>query len=93
MSLVTVTFEMSNGSILKCEYGYTSSPATFWEPEDVNVGDPTYYIDDDEISYDDLPKGLDKIADALYEADARSAKFSYRESEYERDYDFEDYDR
>lgn len=86
MSLATVTFEMKNGQTLKCEYGFKYYPATYWEPSDTDVGDPTYFIDDEEIEYSKLPKGLDRIADDMYE-NSNSSKFTYSESEPGQDYD------
>lgn len=74
MPNVTVTFEMSDGRTLKCEYGYKVTPGNYsglpenCYPDEVDVGEPEYFIDDDPVEYNALPKGLDAIADAMYEA-------------------------
>lgn len=96
---VTTEFEMTDGRVLSCEYGvsytpaYISGPPEHCYPEESDVGEPTYFIDGDEIEYKDLPKGLDKIADKLYEAGP--GEYGYKESEaddgydnYEPDYDY-----
>ena len=81
---VKTSFEMSNGRTLICEYSYIYYPATWDDPADSDVGEPTYYIDDEEVEYKDLPKGLDVIADKLYEASY--GEFNYKESDDEPDY-------
>lgn len=67
MSLCTVTWEMKNGLTLCCVYPFHYTPASYWEPADSDLGEPTYYIDGDEIEYANLPRGLDRIADLMYE--------------------------
>lgn len=96
---VTVTFEMTDGRTLSCEYGLSVTPGNYsglpenCYPDECDLGDPTYYIDGDEIAYEDLPKGLDKIADAMYEDGQSDRRFKYVESENEPDFDYEpDYD-
>lgn len=99
MSLVTVTFEMRNGQILKCEYpvhftpgNYTGLPENCY-PDESEPGDPTYYIDGKEIDYKDLPKGLEKVADEMLEVNHTSCRFIHTEAHEEPDYDFDqDYD-
>ena len=95
---VTTEFEMQDGRVLSCEYGvsytpaYISGPPEDCYPAESDAGEATYFIDGDEIEYDDLPKGLCAIADKLYEAG--SCEYNYRESENEPDYepDYYDYD-
>lgn len=93
---VTVEFEMTDGRTLSCEYGLSVTPGNYTGlpencyPDECDVGDPTYYIDGDEIEYKDLPKGLDKIADTMYEDGQSDRRFKYAESYNEPDFD--DYD-
>lgn len=71
---------MSNGQVLKCEYGFVVTPGNYFGlpedcyPDECDVGDPTYYIDDEEVDYAKLPKGLAVIADAMY-IDSHNTKF------------------
>ena len=97
MPNVTVTFEMSDGRELKCEYPYNVTPGNYsglpenCYPDEVDVGDPTYYIDDEEVDYDKLPKGLSTLADAMYEDGENDSRFKYTAAE--PDYDGpDDYD-
>ena len=96
MPNVTVTFEMSNGQELKCEYGYRviygniSGPPEYCYPDETDVGEPTYYLDGDEIDVADLPKGLDVIAEVMYESGESDSRFTYKESE--PDYDGPDFE-
>lgn len=91
---VTTKFEMQDGRVLSCEYGvsytpaYISGPPEDCYPEESDAGDPTYFIDGDEIEYKDLPKGLAVIADKLYEA----GPGEYGYSQTEPDYDGPDYE-
>lgn len=96
MPNVTVTFEMSNGQELKCEYGYriirgnySGLPENCY-PDETDVGDPTYFLDGDEIDRDKLPKGLEVIADEMYESGESDSRFTYKESE--PDYDGPDFE-
>ena len=94
---VTTSFEMTDGRILSCEYdvSYTpaqvSGPPEHCYPEESDVSDPTYKIDGEEVDYAKLPKGLAKIADAMYEDDSDD-RFSRKESEPEDDRDWSEYD-
>lgn len=96
MPNVTVTFEMSDGRELKCEYPYHVTPGNYsglpenCYPDEVDVGDPEYFIDDDPVSYDELPKGLSAIADAMYENGENDSRFKYTAAE--PDYDGPEYD-
>lgn len=55
MPQVTVTFEMSDGRTLKCEYGYSVTRGNYsglpenCYPDEVDVGEPEYSIDGDGI--------------------------------------------
>ena len=97
MPNVTVTFEMSDGREFKCEYPYHVTPGNYsglpenCYPDEVDVGDPTYYIDDEEVDYGKLPKGLSSLADAMYENGENDSRFKYTAAE--PDYDGpDDYD-
>ena len=101
MPQVTVTFEMSDGRTLKCEYGYSVTRGNYsglpenCYPDEVDVGEPEYSIDGDEIEYDKLPKGLDVIADAMYEEGEGDSRFRYSENDaddYDDAPDYGDYD-
>lgn len=86
MPNVSVTFKMSNGSILECRYGYYYQHATWDSPEQTDVGDPTYYIDDVEVTQ--FPKGLEKIAEEMYdESDDSRFEVTYPEAELDFDFD------
>lgn len=80
---VTVSFEMSNGKLLELVYMYKHWPATYWEPDDVEVNDGIIYIDGDEVDADKLPKGLDAIVDQMYETDGKDVRFGYKNEAYE----------
>ena len=94
---VTTSFEMADGRELSCEYEVSYTPAKTWglpedcHPEESDVGDPTYRIDNEEVDYNKLPKGLAKIADALYNDDGDS-RFHRKESEPDDGPDYSDYD-
>lgn len=92
MPNVTVKFEMSDGRTLECRYGYGVTRGNYSDlpencyPDEVDVGEAEYYIDGDEIEYEKLPKGLDVIADAMYEEGEGDPRFHYSEN------DADDYD-
>jgi len=73
---------MSDGRELMCEYfvherpAVTHLPPEYCYPDETEISDPTYYIDGEEIAYEDLPKGLDVIADKLY-YEAKWSPFKY----------------
>lgn len=78
---VTTGFEMTNGSVLSCEYEIevidariTGLPEDCY-PAEADAGEPTYFVDGVELSYDRLPKGLGAIAAKLYEA--QEGEFNY----------------
>lgn len=93
---VTVKFEMRDDRELECRYSvevtpgnYTGLPENCY-PDESDVGEPEYFIDGDEIDYADLPKGLDAIADAMYNEGESDKRFTFKQSE--PDYDGPDYD-
>lgn len=93
---VKTEFEMTDGRVLSCEYmfyvtpGNYSGPMESSYPDECEIGEPTYCIDGEEVSYNDLPKGLSKIADELYEADSAS-QFGYTEVPHEEDFELLDF--
>lgn len=95
---VTVKFNMTDGRELVCEYAVSYTPGRTWGPpeycypDECEPGEPSYFIDGEEIEESKLPKGLDKIAAAMYECDASDKRFSYSQSEADYDGDYFDYD-
>lgn len=87
ISYYKVKFEMRDSRVLECRFGFATTPATYWDPGDCEVGDPEYLIDGEEVSYDDLPHGLDIIANEMYE-DFENAKFKVEVS-HDDGYDYE----
>ena len=97
MPSVTVKFEMTDGRTLECRYGYVlirgnySGPPEKCYPDEFDVGEPTYYIDGELVDYDSLPKGLEVIADAMYENGEDDPRFTYMVEEPDYgDGDYED---
>lgn len=90
---VTTEFEMTNGRVLSCEYGVLYAPAYVsglpedCYPEESDAGEPTYFIDGEEVDYKDLPRGLAAIADKLYEAGPN--EYSYLQSDISRELGYE----
>lgn len=82
MGSMTVEFEMKDGRKLRCEYGYHVTPGFTCGlpencyPDEVDIGDPEYFIEDDPVNYRDMPKGLSAIADAMYES-SEDPRFTY----------------
>jgi hypothetical protein len=90
MPQVTTKFELADGRILRCEYGFMHDPGGWDAPPETDVGEPTYYLDGDEVTVEELPKGLDVIAQRMYECG--SGEYGYKESfddgdDYEPDFD------
>lgn len=93
---IETSFEMMDGRILSCEYVLSVAPGRYWgawedsEPDEVESGEPTYFIDGVEVSAAQMPKGLTVIADKLY--DAAEGEYNYVESEIKRPgYEPDDY--
>ena len=75
---VEVTFEMANGKTLKVAYHYSYWGGNYWNPPEIDVQDDgEITIEDEPIDFKDLPKGLDKVVEEMYEADSRTKKFGY----------------
>jgi len=96
MPIATVTFEMKDGRELSVKYGYSYTPATYHDPADYDLGDPSYFIDGKEVSYEQLPKGLGELADVMYENGEYDERFTYSvesdpEPDYEPDEPYSDY--
>lgn len=107
-SWITRKFELKDGRELSCSYGVkyipgrTSGPPEYCYPDESDVGEPEYELDGVPVSVDRLPKGLNTIAEAMYEADQSDKRFSWSEDdsggddEPDFDYDFDgqfDYDK
>lgn len=74
---VTVTFTLKDGRKLRCEYSYWYDQGGYWAPPECDVGAPTYLLEDEEISVEELPRGLASIADAMYEYGDADVRFKY----------------
>lgn len=91
---VTIEFEMQDGRVLSCEYVLSVTPGRYsgpWKdcyPDESDAGEPTYFIDGEEVDYKELPKGLDAIADKLYEAGPGEYSYSQSDVDNEPDYDY-----
>jgi hypothetical protein len=87
---VTVGFKMKDGRELVCSYSVKVTPGRYYGlpeycyPDECDAGEPTYYINGEEV--EKLPKGLDTIAEAMYEADDTDPRFSFA---YDDSQDFE----
>lgn len=98
MPNVTVQFEMADGRTFECRYSYhvtygnISGPPEFCYPDEYEVSDPDYYIDDEAVKVADLPKGLDVIAKQMYEVTGNIDRFTYFEEKPEYDEPDDDYD-
>lgn len=74
---VTTRFVMANFSVLVCNWRYSYVPASRFADADVAVSDPWYELDGEEINVEDLPKGLEDIAERMY--DCGKGHFEYKE--------------
>ncbi len=81
---VTTKFEMASEQVLSCVYEYTYFPGSNSEPPDVEMHEPTFFINNDIFDYELLPKGLNKIADEMLVAGP--GEFNFKEKEIFRDY-------
>lgn len=82
MPHVTVTYKEANGLTLRCEYDYRVTPGKYCGlpedcyPDETEAGDPTYFLNGEQIDENDLPTELVSIAEEMYEADEWSTKFT-----------------
>lgn len=74
-----VSFEMQNGSTFAIEWTERRYGATFNDPAETDAGEYTCLIDEDEVYPEDLPKGLDELAEQMY-SDPENKKFVCREN-------------
>lgn len=83
-SQVVVEFQMMNGDTLTCSYeltcffGRSGKCYEDLEPDYYEAGKPTYYIRDREVMFNDLPRGLAKIALDMYNDDNTNPLFHYK---------------
>lgn len=90
---VTVTFTLTDGRELQCEYTYwydpgvSSGPADYCYAPESDSGEPTYKLDGVEVDVKNLPKGLDTIAEAMFNDGESDGRFNYREREVKAGYD------
>lgn len=90
---VTVSFELSDGRELECRYSYSVTPGNYYGlpencyPDESEVGEPTYYIDGVETDVTKLPKGLEVIAEAMYDNGESDSRFHYNEADVATGYD------
>lgn len=84
---MNVSFEMKDGRNFECVYdvrvtpGNTYGPPENCYPDESDVGEPEYFIEGDEVEYKSLPKGLDAIADAMYNADESDKRFKFEQED------------
>lgn len=92
----TVTFELKDGRKLECVYSVAVTPGNYTGlpencyPDEAEIGEPEYLLDNDEVAVSQLPKGLSVIAEAMYEADESDKRFTFTQSD--MDYEGPDYD-
>ena len=61
------SFTLADKRMLECDYYVREYPESIDCPADADKSDPTYRLDGRTIDYADLPKGLGRIADQLYD--------------------------
>lgn len=83
---VTVEFELADGRTLRCEYVRYDTPAKLtghpdsWDEGETEYEDPEYRLDGKPIRYENLPQGLDKIAEAMFLSGIdEDPRFTYKE--------------
>lgn len=84
MTDVTVKYEDNQGRQLECRYSYSYVPATFHDPDESESGEPVYFLDGEEVEFDNLPDDEEDLKGAaieMYNAGNRNLRFSYVESE------------
>ncbi len=70
---IKVFHETDEGDELRCEFllhhtpGFTSGLPENCYPDEDDVDDPEYFLNDEYISEDDLPDSLQEIATRMYE--------------------------
>lgn len=62
----TILFLMKSGNFLECHFSVESYPATFDDPGESHASQPQYFVGDEEVNFDDLPKGLAYLAELMY---------------------------
>jgi hypothetical protein len=94
---VNVTFTMTNGSELVCQYSYSVThgnysglPENCYPDEYSDNSEPTYFLDGTELAVDKLPKGLAVIAAAMYDDGRNDSRFAYKEDESQDDSGYDD---
>lgn len=85
MTIVRTTFTLDDGRVLACEYGvhvtpgcHTLSNGDPGYPDEIDVGEPHFTLDNKPVEPEDLPRGLDTIAQRLYLAER--GEYGYSES-------------
>lgn len=76
---ITVSFEMKDGRIFSIFWTEQRFEATFHDPAEVDEDDYIYQINGKEVRWQQLPRGLDDLADLMYE-DPHNPKFKYDEN-------------
>jgi hypothetical protein len=93
---ITVTYETPSGDILECRYlemvtpGFTSGLPENCYPDECEIGDPEYYLNDEFIAEGDIPADLVDIAQYMYES-GDDGRFKFSSEPYDDrpdDYDF-----
>lgn len=73
---MTVSFGMQNGKELSIEWAEARWAGTYEDPPETDVSEYEIFIDGEEVKT--LPKGLDKIVDAMYD-DPYDSRFTLKE--------------
>lgn len=90
---VTVTHETESGQHLRVEYeytiryGYKSGLPENCYPDETDEGEPTYFIDNKEVDYSNIPAELSDIFDAMAEESAEDDdRFKFKSELIEPEY-------
>ena len=78
---VKVTFELADGRVLRAEWREWEDPATFDSPAEGDATEPTFYLDGVEVTPAEMPKGLDTLAELMYDDRDADRRF-YVQTEY-----------
>ena len=73
---MTVSFGMQNGQKLSIEWAESRWAGTYEDPPELEASEYEVFIDGNEVEA--LPKGLDKIVDAMY-SDPYDSRFTLKE--------------